>query len=79
MRNLINFIKADFASVYFAWNQVFGKVIPKWMIILYYVIVGIICLPALPFVLMWRQYQMWQLDKWFKEVDEELAKEFEDK
>lgn len=58
---MINYIKNDFRSVRDSLGYFLGKVIPLWIAIPYYVIVGIIALPFVPFVWVWYKIQMKRL------------------
>jgi len=63
MGKFINFIKMDFVRCRFAVDELFGGKVPMWAFLLYYVIVGAICLPMYPLVKLWASWQIRQMMK----------------
>ena len=70
MYKLMMYAKADFYSVKFALEQLLKRDLPNWVVLIYYVILVPIGIVGLPFVLAWKKYRIYKIEK---EWDEEFG------
>ena len=68
---MIKFIKRDFRSVKEALGFMIGKDVPVGIAILYYIIVGLIALPLMPFIWIYYLIEMRKIRKIMKEYEAE--------
>jgi hypothetical protein len=68
MKGCINFVKRDFESIHKILEGSIGRTIPKWIVVTYYVIVGLMALPLTLCVLIW---SIWRINKIMKIMEKE--------
>lgn len=65
---MIKFIKNDYKMVTMALEYLVGRNIPFGIKLLYYVIVGAIALPFVPFMWIWYKITILRFDREFKKL-----------
>lgn len=68
MNKIITFIKNDFVNVREYWSCKFGRQIPLGIYLPYYIIVGLIALPTLPFIVLYYWIKAEILFRKFKDL-----------
>ena len=65
---MINFIKNDYRRVKGYLEYSIGKKIPNGIVLSYYIIVGAIVLPFIPFIKVWCNYEIKKMEREMKEL-----------